>query len=102
MERTLHCGESCGSQRLWSEDGSRTKTFQVSMLKKDISREPDIDGNMVHVDNTDGTTIAVAGVIHQDIDPELGEIPDLDGYRQREGIRDVKLGEELPHNRHVR
>ena len=66
--------------------GSRTKTFHVSMLKKDISRERDVDGNMVHVDNTDGTTVAVASVIHQDIDPELGEIPDLDGYRQREGI----------------
>ena len=51
---------------------------------------------MVPVDDTVGATIAVAGVIHQDIDPELGEVPDLEGYRQREGIRDVKLGDELP------
>ena len=34
--------------------------------------------------------------IHQDVDPELGEVPDLEGYRQREGVRDVKLGDELP------
>ena len=51
---------------------------------------------MVTVDSTDGATIAVAGVIHQDVDPELGEVPDLEGYRQREGVRDVKLGDELP------
>ena len=51
---------------------------------------------MVTVDDTDGATIAVASVIHQDVDPELGEVPDLEGYRQREGVRDVKLGDELP------
>ena len=34
--------------------------------------------------------------LHQDVDPELGEVPDLEGYRQREGVRDVKLGDELP------
>ena len=64
------------------------------MLKKYISREP--EGNVVPVDSTDGATVAVAGVIHQDVDPELGEVPDLEGYRQREGVRDVKLGDELP------
>ena len=51
---------------------------------------------MVPVDATDCTTVAVAGVIHQDVDPELGEVPDLEGYCQREGVRDVKLGDELP------
>ena len=51
---------------------------------------------MVPVDDTDGTTVAVAGVIHQDINPELGEVPDLEGYCQREGVHDVKLGDELP------
>ena len=57
---------------------------------------------MVPVDDTDGTTIAVAGVIHQDFDPELGEVSDLEGYRQREGVRDVKFGDELPEDqRHV-
>ena len=74
--------------------GSKTKTYHVNMLKKYISREP--EGNVVTVDSTDSATIAVAGVIHQDVDPELGEVPDLEGYRQREGVRDVKLGDELP------
>ena len=61
---------------------------------KYISREP--EGNVVPVDYTDGATIAVAGVKHQDVHPELGEVPDLEGYRQREGVCDVKLGDELP------
>ena len=74
--------------------GSKTKTYHVNMLKMYISREP--EGNVVPVDDTDGATVAVAGVIHQDVDPELGEVPDLEGYRQREGVRDVKLGDELP------
>ena len=74
--------------------GSKTKTYHVNMLKKYISREP--EGNVVPVDDTDGATVAVAGVIHQDVDPELGEVPDLEGYRQKEGVRDVKLGDELP------
>ena len=74
--------------------GSKTKTYHVNMLKKYISREP--EGNVVPVDDTDGATIAVAGVIDQDVDPELGEVPDLEGYRKREGVRDVKLGDELP------
>ena len=76
--------------KMWS----KTKTYHVNMLKKYISREP--EGNVVPVDGTDGATVAVAGVIHQDVDPELGEVPDLEGYRQREGVRDVKLGDELP------
>ena len=74
--------------------GSKTKTYHVNMLKKYISREP--EENVVPVDDTDGATVAVAGVIHQDVDPELGEVPDLEGYHQREGVRDVKLGDELP------
>ena len=74
--------------------GSKTKTYHVNMLKKYISREP--EENVVPVDDTDGATVSVAGVIHQDVDPELGEVPDLEGYRQREGVRDVKLGDELP------
>ena len=72
---------------------SKMKTYHVNMLKKYISREP--EGNVVPVDDTDGATVA-AGVIHQDVDPELGEVPDLEGYRQRQGVRDVKLGDELP------
>ena len=42
--------------------------------------------------------LAVAGVIYQDTDPELGEVPDLEGYHQKEGVRDVKLGEDLSEN----
>ena len=45
------------------------------MLKKYISREPDGEGN---VDSTDGTTVAVDGVIHQDFKPELGDLADLE------------------------
>ena len=73
--------------------GSKTKTYHINILKKYISRVP--EGNVVPVDDTDGATIAV-GVIHRDVDPELVEVPDLEGYRQREGVRDVKFGDELP------
>ena len=72
--------------------GSKTKTYHINMLKKYISRE--LEGNELPLDDTDA--VAVGGVIHQDVDPELGEVPDLEGYRQREGVCDVKLGEELP------
>ena len=63
------------------------------MLNKYIAREPEV--NVVHTSNKDNATIAVAGVIHQDIEPELGEVPDLKGYHQKEAVRDVKLGEDL-------
>ena len=87
--------ESCvGANDYRVKMGSKTKTYHVNMLRKYISREP--EGNVVTVDSTDGATIAEAGVTHQDVDPELGEVPDLEGYRQREGVRDVKLGDELP------
>ena len=76
--------------------GSKTKTYHVNMLKKYNSREPDAEGNVVPADDTDGVNVAVACVIHQDVDPELEEVPDLEGYCQREGVCDVKLGEELP------
>ena len=35
------------------------------MLKKYISKEPDTEGNVVPADSKDGTTVAIAGVIHQ-------------------------------------
>ena len=63
------------------------------MLKKYIAREPEVD--VVHTSNKDDAPIAVAGVIYQETDPELGEVPDLDSYHQKEGVRDVKLGEDL-------
>ena len=64
------------------------------MLKKYISGEPggDMEGSMVPAVSKDGTILAVSSVIHQDFDPALGEVPDLEGYR------DIKLGEELPEN----
>ena len=63
------------------------------MLKKYIAREAKVD--VVHTSNKDDVTIAVAGVIKQDTEPELGEVPGLEGYHQKEGFRDVKLGEDL-------
>ena len=73
--------------------GSKTKTYHVNMLKKYIAREPKVD--VVHTSNKDDVTIAVTRVIYQDTDPELGEVPDLEGHHQKEAVRDVKLGEDL-------
>ena len=61
--------------------GSKTKTYHINMLKKYISREP--EGNVVPVNDTEGATIEVTGVIYQD--PELGEVPDLEGYAREMG-----------------
>ena len=73
--------------------GFKMKTYHVNMLKKYISKEPDVEGNVVPLDSTDGATVAVANdVIHQDVYSELGEVPDLEGYRQRELVHDMKLG----------
>ena len=65
---------------------SRTKTYHVNVLKKYIAREL-AEVNVVHTNKKNDATIhvAVAGVVHQDTDPELGEVPDLE----------VKLGEDL-------
>ena len=51
--------------------------------------------DVVHTSNKDDGTIAVTGVIYKDSDPELREVPDLEGYHQKEGVRDVKLAEDL-------
>ena len=58
--------------------GSKTKIYHVNMLKKYIAREPAVD--VVHTSNRDDATISVAGVIYQDTEPELEEVPDLEGY----------------------
>ena len=58
--------------------GSKTETYHMNMLKKYIAREPEVD--VVHTSNKDDATIAVARVIYQGSDPELGEVPDLEGY----------------------
>ena len=51
--------------------------------------------DVVHTSNKDDATIAVAKMKYQDNDPELGEVPDLESYHQKEGVQDVKLGEDL-------
>ena len=71
---------------------SKTKTYHVRMLKKYIAREPKMD--VVHTSNKDDATIAVAGMVYQDTGLELGEVPE-EGYHQKEGVRGVKLGEDL-------
>ena len=63
-----------------SKYGSKTKTYYVNMLKKYFAREPEED--VIHTSNKDDATTAVAGVIYQDTDPELGEVPE---YHQKEG-----------------
>ena len=81
--------------------GSKTKMYHLNMLKKYIAREPEVQ--VVHTSNKDDATIAAAGVIYQDTDPELGEVPDLEGYHQKEGVLDVKLGEDLSEDqRHMK
>ena len=55
----------------------------MNVLKKYIAREPEVDA--VHTSNKDDATIAVVGVVHQETDPELVEVPDLQ----------VKLGADL-------
>ena len=64
--------------------GSKTKTYHVNMLKKYIARESEVD--VVRTSNKYDATIAVAGVIYQDTDPELGEAPDLEGCHQKDGV----------------
>ena len=73
--------------------GLATKTHNVIMLKMYIAREPKVDE--VHTSNKDVAIIVVAKVIYQDTDPEMGEVPDLEGYHQREWVGDVKLSEDL-------
>ena len=65
--------------------GSMTKMYQVNMLKNYVAGEPEVD--VVHTSNKDDATkIAVARVIYQDTDPRLGEVTDLEGYHQKEGV----------------
>ena len=62
---------------------SKTKMYHLNMLKKYIAREPEVD--VVHTSNKDDVTVAVSGVIYQYTDLEMGEVPDLEGYHQKEG-----------------
>ena len=63
--------------------GSKTKTYHVNLMKNYIARKPKVDA--VHTSNKDDVTIAVAREIYQDTDPQLGEVPELEGYHQKEG-----------------
>ena len=81
-------------QRPQNKDGVQDKDIPCEyVLKKYIAETPEVD--VVHTSNKDDATIAVAGVIYQDTDPELWEVPELEGYHQKEGVREVKLGEDL-------
>ena len=68
---------------------SKRKTYHVSVLTKYTAREPEVD--VVHTSDKGDATIAVAGVVHQDTDPELGQLPDLE----------VELGEDLSEDQHT-
>ena len=63
--------------------GSKTKTYHVNMLKKYIAREPEV--NVVHTNNKYDANTAVAPVICQDIDRELGEVLDFEGIIKEKG-----------------
>ena len=52
---------------------------------------------MVTTSDKEGPASAVGVVILQETDPELGLVPDLKGYCQRE-VRNVKLVEDLLEN----
>ena len=78
--------------------GSKTRMYHVNMLKKYIAREPEVD--MVHTSNKDVVTIAVARVIYQDSDPELGKFQ-TDVFTDMPGETDViqhkvKLTDDTP------
>ena len=60
--------------------GSKTKTYHLNMLKRYIAREPEV--SMVHTSNKDNVTIAVARLIYQDTDPEMGEVPGLSSEKR--------------------
>ena len=81
MERTIHHEESCGSQRLQSKDGVQNKDLSREYVEEVFSREHEVD--VVHTSNKDDATVAVARVIDQDTDPELGEVPDLVSSERR-------------------
>ena len=68
VERTVESRVGANDYRI--KMGSKTKMYHVNMLKKYIAIEPKVD--VVHTSNKDDVTIAVARVIYQDTDPELG------------------------------
>ena len=69
--------------------GSKKKTYHVNMSRS-ISGEPDVDGNVVY--RTDSATMPRRR-------PRAGR--GARWYRRREGVLDVKLGDELPEDQDV-
>ena len=70
--RGSYTGESrVGANFYRIKMGSKTRTYLLNMLKKYIAREPQVD--VVNTSNKDDATIAVARVIYQDNDPEMGK-----------------------------
>ena len=61
--------------------GSKTKIYHLNMLRQNIAK--------------DDAITAVARVIYQETHAELGEVPDLEDYHQKEGDWDIKLGDNL-------
>ena len=64
--------------------GSKSKTYHVNILKKYINKEPEVD--MVHTSNMNDATCTLA--VARDFPrywPRAGEVPDLEGYHQKEG-----------------
>ena len=53
--------------------GSKTMLYHVNMLKKFIAREPEVDVVHTCTSNKVDATIAVARVIYQNTDTELGK-----------------------------
>ena len=56
---------------------SNTKAYHV----KKYSRESEVD--VVTTSNKDDAIVSVDGMINQDTDPDLGEVPYLEGYHKR-------------------
>ena len=68
----------------------------MKRLKKYIAREPEVNVVLLQVTRmTLPWQDPSAGVIHQDTYPEIGEVPELEGYHQKQGVQAVKLGEDL-------
>ena len=60
--------------------GSKTKLYHLNILKWYIATANKVD--VVHTSNYNDA----AGVIYQNIEPDRGEVPDIDGYHQIEGV----------------
>ena len=84
MERTIHCGESCGIQQLQNKDGVKDKDIPREYVEEVYCQRA--RSGCGNTRNKDDVTIAVAGMIYQDSDPELKEVPDLEGYHQKESV----------------